>query len=141
MEDQERGDVEGGEALPEIEPVFQVRVVADVGLAAEEDPDAIDGVEDDGDEDVDTSLARKFTHELTREELTAIAFQHEALRARPPILWLPDDELGIARDEIRHTKLECGDEIEITCKGAILDNKGKIVWSQNPPDYAYIPIL
>ena len=97
--------------------------------------------EDDGDEDVDTSLARKFTHELTREELTAIAFQHEALRARPPILWLPDDELGIARDEIRHTKLECGKEIEITCKGATLDNKGKIVCSQNPPDYVYIPIL
>ena len=90
--------------------------------------------EDDG-ENVDTTLSRKFAHELTHDELTAIAFQHEALRARPPILWIPDDELGIAKDEIRHTKLECGDEINITCKGATLDSNGKIVWLDNPPDY------
>ena len=97
--------------------------------------------EDDDDENVDTSLARKFAHELTREELTAIAFQHEALRARPPILWLPEDELGIARDEIHHTKLECGEEIQIACEGAKLDSKGKIIWLQNPPDYVSIPII
>jgi len=98
-------------------------------------------LEDDDDENVDTALARKFTHELTHEELTALAFQHEALRARPPILWVPEDELGIARDEIQHTKAECGDEIQITCAGAVLDSKGKIVWSKNPPDYFYIPDL
>ena len=97
--------------------------------------------EDDDEENVDTALARKFTHELTHEELTALAFQHEALRARPPILWVPEDELGIARDEIQHTKAECGDEIQMTCAGAVLDNKGKIVWSKNPPDYFYIPNL
>ena len=96
---------------------------------------------DDDDENVDTALVRKFTHELTHEELTALAFQHKALRARPPIVWVPEDELGIARDEIRHTKAECGDEIEITCAGAVLDGKGKIVWSKNPPDYFYIPNL
>lgn len=97
--------------------------------------------EDDDDGNVDTSLERKFTHELTHEELTAIAFQHEALRARPPILWIPEDELGIARDEIHHTKLESGDEIQITCVGAKLDENGKILWSKNPPDYVYIPTL
>jgi hypothetical protein len=97
--------------------------------------------EDDDEENVDTALARKFTHELTHEELTALAFQHEALRARPPILWVPEDELGIARDEIQHTTAECGDEIQMTCAGAVLDSKGKIVWSKNPPDYFHIPNL
>jgi calcium permeable stress-gated cation channel len=97
---------------------------------------------DDSDsEDPDTALQRKFTKELTHEELTAIAFQHEALRARPPILWIPDDELGIARDEIYHTHLECGDEIAMSCEGATMDSKGKIVWSGNPPDYVSIPAI
>ena len=97
--------------------------------------------DEEEDENVDTSLARKFAYELTHEELTALAFQHEALRARPPILWIPEDELGIAKDEIRHTKLESGGEIEITSRGAKLDDKGKIVWLQNPPDYVYMPII
>jgi len=100
-------------------------------------------IDEDDEEDlnIDTALVRKHTRELSRDELTALAFQHEALRARPPILWIPDDELGIARDEIRHTKLECGNEVEMTCEGSTLDSKGKIIWSQNPPDYVYIPTL
>jgi len=97
-------------------------------------------IDDDGD-DPDTDLQRKFAHELTHEELTAIAFQHEALRARPPILWIPRDELGIAVDEIHHTKLECGDEVSITCEGATMDGKGKIIWKGNPPDYVAIPTI
>jgi calcium permeable stress-gated cation channel len=108
------------------------------GLTKKRDKD-VD--EDDDDVNVDTSLARKFAHELTHEELIAIAFQHEALRARPPILWIPDDELGIAKDEIRHTRLECGDEIEISCDGARLDSKGNIIWVQNPLDYVYVATL
>jgi calcium permeable stress-gated cation channel len=98
-------------------------------------------VDDSDSEDPDTALQRKFTKELTHEELTAIAFQHEALRARPPILWIPDDELGIARDEIYHTNLECGDEIAMSCEGATLDGKGKIVWLGNPPDYTPTPAI
>jgi calcium permeable stress-gated cation channel len=97
--------------------------------------------DEDEDNNVDTSLARKFAYELTHEELTAIAFQHKALRERPPILWIPEDELGIAEDEIRRTKLESGGEIEMTCKGAKLDNRGKTVWLQNPPDYVHIPTI
>jgi calcium permeable stress-gated cation channel len=95
----------------------------------------------DENEDIDTSLARKFAGQLTHDERVGIAFQHSALRARPPIIWIPDDELGIARDEIRITKRECGEEIEMTCEGATLDNKGKIQWLGNPPDYVYIPVL
>jgi hypothetical protein len=80
-------------------------------------------------------LTRKITRDLTIEERTAIAFQHEALRARPPILWIPDDELGIAKDEIYHTRKEAGGEIQMSCEGATLDSKGKIMWLGNPPDY------
>ena len=98
-------------------------------------------LDDSDSEDPNTALQRKFTKELTHEELTAIAFQHEALRARPPILWIPEDELGIARDEIYHTNLECGDEIAMTCEGATLNGKGKIVWLGNPPDYTPTPAI
>jgi calcium permeable stress-gated cation channel len=95
----------------------------------------------DENEDIDTSLARKFMGQLTHDERIAIAFQHSALRARPPIVWIPEDELGIARDEIEHTKMEYGDEIEISCDGATLDSQGKIQWFGNPPDYVYIESL
>lgn len=95
----------------------------------------------DDDDDPDTDLQRKFTHELTHEELVSLAFQHEALRARPPILWIPNDELGIAQDEIDHTKLECGEEVAITCEGATMDSKGRIVWEGKPPDYVAIPAI
>jgi hypothetical protein len=95
----------------------------------------------DDDNDTDTDLQRQFTHELTHEELVAIAFQHEALRARPPILWIPNDQLGIAEDEIAHTKLECGKEVEITCEGATMDSKGRIVWEGKPPDYVAVPAI
>jgi calcium permeable stress-gated cation channel len=105
------------------------------GLTKKKQPDM------DDDDDPDTDLQRKFAHELTHEELTAIAFQHEALRARPPILWIPNDELGIARDEIHHTQQECGDQISITCEGASMDAKGKIIWEGNPPDYVSIPAI
>jgi calcium permeable stress-gated cation channel len=96
---------------------------------------------DDDNDDLDTDLQRKFSHELTHEELVAIAFQHEALRARPPILWIPNDELGIAQDEIEHTKRECGEDVAITCEGARLDSKGRIVWEGKPPDYVAIPAI
>lgn len=97
-------------------------------------------MEDDND-DPDTALQRKFTRQLTHEELVAIAFQHEALRSRPPILWIPNDELGIAQDEIDHTKRECGEEVAITSDGATMDSKGKIVWEGKPPDYVAIPAI
>jgi calcium permeable stress-gated cation channel len=90
--------------------------------------------DDDDDSPLD-ELTRKYTRDLTLEERTAIAFQHEALRARPPILWVPEDELGIAQDEIYHTKREGGNEIQMSSEGATLDNKGKISWLGNPPDY------
>jgi len=95
--------------------------------------------DDEDDANIDTTLMQKFMHELTLEELTAMAFQHVALRSRPPILWIPEDELGIAKDEIRRTKIECGKEIAISCRGAKLTEKGKVVYEGNPPDYFYIP--
>jgi hypothetical protein len=91
-------------------------------------------LDDDDDSPLD-ELTRKYTRDLTLEERTAIAFQHEALRARPPILWIPGDELGIANDEIYHTKREGGNEIQMSSEGATLDNKGKVSWLGNPPDY------
>ena len=95
----------------------------------------------DSNEEIDTSFQRKFAYELTHDERVELAFTHEALRARPPIIWIPDDELGIAKDEIYRTKAECGDKIVMSCEGAILDDKGKIQWLKNPPDYVHIPVI
>lgn len=95
----------------------------------------------DSNEEIDTSLQRKFAHELTHDERVELAFTHEALRARPPIIWIPDDELGIAKDEIYRTKVEYGDKIVMSCEGATLDDKGKVRWVRNPPDYAHIPVI
>jgi hypothetical protein len=93
------------------------------------------------DEELDITLQRKLRHELTMEEMTQIAFSHEALRARPPVIWIPEDELGIARDEIYHTKLESDDGIAISSEGAKLNDKFKIEWTANPPDYIYIDTI
>ena len=48
-------------------------------------------------------------------------------RACPPSLWIPENELGIAQDEIYHTKREGGDEIQMSSEGATLNAKGKIL--------------
>jgi hypothetical protein len=142
----EQADVEEEEAVQSDSRWSRSNIVGNIKRMNDKINISIPGLKkrsksEDDDEDVDTALARKFTHELTHEELTALAFQHEALRARPPILWVPEDELGIAKDEIQHTKAECGDEIQMTCAGAVLDSKGKIIWSKNPPDYFHIPNL
>ncbi|CAM1502355.1 Fc.00g043390.m01.CDS01 [Cosmosporella sp. VM-42] len=40
----------------------------------------------------------------SRDSLTCQAFQHKALRSRPPVVWIPRDDLGISEDEIRQTE-------------------------------------
>lgn len=61
-------------------------------------------------------------------------YHHPALTARVPIIWIPQDPLGISKEEIRDTEA-CGD-IKITDGGASLDEKNKLGWTQDPPDYA-----
>src|SRR5690606_29469687 len=39
-----------------------------------------------------------------RDRLVSRAFQHSALRAKRPVIWIPRDDLGIADDEIWRTQ-------------------------------------
>ena len=60
-------------------------------------------------------------------------YHHPALTAPVPVIWIPQDPLGISKEEIRDTKA-VGD-IKITDGGASLDEKNKMAWNEDPPDY------
>jgi len=64
------------------------------------------------------------------------AYYHPAISSTPPLLWIPRDQAGVAREEIRHTN----HIIPISDEGAYFDEKNKIVWDHNyeggrPPIY------
>lgn len=66
-----------------------------------------------------------------REALLLTAFKHEALRRRMPIIWLPEDDLGIAKDEISRMPAT----VPASCVGAKLGKDGKVVYETDPPDF------
>lgn len=81
--------------------------------------------------------------DLTPEErdmLTRHAFQHYALRARRPTVWIPRDDLGISEDEIRRTR-EFSEHIWISDEGTALDSKVRVVYAKNPPDFSEVDII
>ncbi|KFZ24144.1 hypothetical protein V502_01375, partial [Pseudogymnoascus sp. VKM F-4520 (FW-2644)] len=60
--------------------------------------------------------------------------QDETLTSNPPVLWIPKDELGVAEDEIVHTR-ETYNSIGISCDGASLNAQGKLILGGQPPDW------
>jgi calcium permeable stress-gated cation channel len=60
-------------------------------------------------------------------------FYHPAVTAPVPIVWIPEDPLGMSKEEIRDT--QAAGDIKITDGGATLDEKNKLAWSEDPPDY------
>lgn len=60
-------------------------------------------------------------------------FRHPAMTAPIPVIWIPEDPLGISKEEIRDT--EAAGDIKITDQGAKLDENNNVVWTENPPDY------
>ncbi|KAH8802878.1 hypothetical protein F5884DRAFT_903499 [Xylogone sp. PMI_703] len=82
--------------------------------------------------------------DLTPEErdvLVRHAFQHYALRARRPMVWIPRDDIGVSDDEIRRTKEFGGGNIWITNVGAALDGKCRVVYGRNPPDFSEVDLI
>ncbi|KAH7115714.1 putative DUF221 domain protein [Dactylonectria macrodidyma] len=77
-------------------------------------------------EDLEPSVRNKLIHN---------AFQHEALRARRPTVWIPYDELGISDDEIRQTQTY-SKYISICNEGAALDSGMRVTYERNPPDFS-----
>lgn len=81
--------------------------------------------------------------DLTPEErdvLVRKAFQHYALRARRPVVWIPRDDLGVSDDEILRTR-EFSDHIWISNEGTALDSKVRVVYGRNPPDFSEVDII
>jgi len=75
-----------------------------------------------------------------RDALVRKAFQHYAMRARRPTVWIPRDDLGVSDDEIRRT-MEFSEHIWISNEGTALDSKVRIVYGRNPPDFSEVDII
>ena len=97
--------------------------------------------------------------DLTPEErdlLVRYAFQHSALRAKRPVVWIPRDKLGVSDDEIRRAEkmstvaVEDGEKggrsvektnIWMSNEGTALDASGKVVFRRSPPDFSNVDLI
>ena len=96
--------------------------------------------------------------DLTPEErdlLVRYAFQHRALRAKRPVVWIPRDKLGVSDDEIKRAKKmstvtvdddEKGGVVEKTNvwmsnEGVALNGRGKVVFRRSPPDFSNVDLI
>ncbi|KAI1671503.1 integral membrane protein [Pyrenophora tritici-repentis] len=68
-----------------------------------------------------------------RQKLIKRSFQHPASRAIQPAVWIPHDELGVAKDEIERTSAFTK-RVWITSVNARLDAGGKVIYRGLPPD-------
>jgi hypothetical protein len=76
-----------------------------------------------------------------RDVLVRHAFQHYALRARRPTVWIPRDDIGVSDDEIRRTREFADTNIWISNVGAALDAKFRVVYGRNPPDFSEVDLI
>lgn len=105
-----------------------------------------------------------------RDALVQRAFQHSALRARRPVIWIPRDELGVSDDEVRRIGRfakpelsaeererrgdggyadgrkfghvgEEGGNIWVSNVRQGLDSKGRCVYSGAPPDFSEVDLI
>ncbi|KAJ4175902.1 hypothetical protein NW759_017595 [Fusarium solani] len=68
-----------------------------------------------------------------RDMLVRTAFEHRALRARRPTLWIPKDHLGVSDWEVRQTARGTR-HVSVCNRGASLDEKGVVSFDLCPPD-------
>ncbi|KAI9800119.1 MAG: hypothetical protein M1833_003446 [Piccolia ochrophora] len=82
-------------------------------------------------------------HDLSpaeRDKLVQRAFQHEALRAKRPVIWLPRDDLGISDDEIYRIQT-FSKHIWVSNEYTGLDSKARVVYRRSPPDFSEIDLI
>ena len=75
-----------------------------------------------------------------RDKLVQRAFQHEALRARRPVIWIPRDDLGVSDDEIERTRAY-SKYIWINNGYTGLDGKGNVIYRKSPPDFSEVDLI
>ena len=79
-------------------------------------------------------VPRGFAEITYDPEVERDAFYHPAISSPTPILWIPRDEIGVSRQECRHSSKV----IPMTDEAASFDEKGNMVWdheSARPPIY------
>ncbi|CAF3650398.1 unnamed protein product [Rotaria sp. Silwood1] len=62
------------------------------------------------------------------------AYMHPVMRDPKPIIWIPQDNLGIAADEVQQTRAS-GLDISMSTDGARFNEKKNIEIDGAPPDY------
>ena len=75
-----------------------------------------------------------------RDFLVQRAFQHEALRAKRPVVWIPRDDLGVADDEVYRTQ-RASKHIWISDQYTALDSKARVVYRRSPPDFSEVDLI
>ena len=75
-----------------------------------------------------------------RDRLVQRAFQHEALRARRPVIWIPRDDLGVSDDEIFRTQ-RYSKHIWVSNEYQALDGKCRAIFSRSPPDFSEVDLI
>ncbi|PWY93185.1 DUF221-domain-containing protein [Aspergillus sclerotioniger CBS 115572] len=75
-----------------------------------------------------------------RDQLTQRAFQHDALRAKRPVIWIPRDDLGISDDEVYRTQ-RFSKHIWVSNEYQALDGKCHTIFSRSPPDFSEVDLI
>ncbi|KAJ5933702.1 hypothetical protein N7454_006031 [Penicillium verhagenii] len=75
-----------------------------------------------------------------RDQLVQRAFQHEALRAKRPVIWIPRDDLGVSDDEVYRTQ-RYSKHIWVSNEYQALDGKCRTIFSRSPPDFSEIDLI
>lgn len=75
-----------------------------------------------------------------RDKLVQRAFQHEAMRAKRPVIWIPRDDLGVSDDEIQRTQ-RFSDHIWISNEYTALDGKCRVIYRRSPPDFSEVDLI
>ena len=75
-----------------------------------------------------------------RDRLVQRAFQHDALRAKRPVVWIPRDDLGVSDDEVYRTQ-QFSKHIWISNEYQALDGKCRTIFSRSPPDFSEVDLI
>ncbi|KKK13428.1 hypothetical protein ARAM_000888 [Aspergillus rambellii] len=75
-----------------------------------------------------------------RDQLVQRAFQHDAVRAKRPVIWIPRDDLGVSDDEVYRTQL-FSKHIWISNEYQALDGKCRTIFSRSPPDFSEVDLI
>lgn len=75
-----------------------------------------------------------------RDQLVQRAFQHDALRAKRPVIWIPRDDLGVSDDEVYRTQ-RFSKHIWISNEYQALDGKCRTIFSRSPPDFSEVDLI